>query len=298
MNRTRLTRRTWALSLTTAATLMLGACGGSDADAMLELKLSGLEDLGPTAVYEGWLMVNGAPVSTGRFSVDASGKPSVSRFSVPSAQADGASAFILTIEPAVGDKPEPADTHLMAGGFDAAKTTAALSIDHPAALGTNFAAATGRFILAAPSASTPSDDQGIWWLTMNAAGQAQPGLSLPVLPAGWLYEGWVVVGGKPISTGRFTSVSAADSDKGGPAAGPNATPPFPGQDFINPATKLPGGMAVISVEPAVDNSAGPFTLKPLLLPIGTAVGPANVYTMGNTLGDGAGLPKGTATLTR
>ena len=57
----------------------------------------------------------------------------------------------------------------------------------------------------------------------------------------------------------------ADSDGGGPAAGPNPTPPFPGQDFIHPLTDLTAGYAaVISVEPSPDNSPAPFTLKPLL----------------------------------
>ncbi|MCO5195224.1 MAG: hypothetical protein M9930_18335 [Anaerolineae bacterium] len=69
----------------------------------------------------------------------------------------------------------------------------------------------------------------------------------------------------PVSTGTFIDVAAADSDGGGPAAGPNPTPPFPGQDFINPMTDLTTGYAaVISIEPDPDNSPGPFTLKPLV----------------------------------
>ena len=37
-----------------------------------------------------------------------------------------------------------------------------------------------------------------------------------------------------------------------------------GKDFINPAPKLPGGMAVISIEPQPDNSSAPLALKPLI----------------------------------
>jgi hypothetical protein len=54
-------------------------------------------------------------------------------------------------------------------------------------------------------------------------------------------------------------------------------PPFPGEDFLFNApagltfpTDLMGGVAVISIEPSPDNSADPFTLKPLVgnIPIG------------------------------
>ena len=34
----------------------------------ISLSFTGLEDLGDDAVYEGWIIVNGAPVSTGTFS--------------------------------------------------------------------------------------------------------------------------------------------------------------------------------------------------------------------------------------
>ena len=59
-------------------------------------------------------------------------------------------------------------------------------------------------------------------------------------------------------------VAGADSDSGGPNAGPEATPPFPGQDFVNPPLSLVGAAVVISVEPDPDNGAGPFSLKPLI----------------------------------
>ena len=71
---------------------------------------------------------------------------------------------------------------------------------------------------------------------------------LPALPAGWIYEGWVVGPEGPVSTGRFTQVMGADSDAGGPTAGPRSTPPFPGQDFIMPPVSLIGYQAVVSIE--------------------------------------------------
>ncbi len=286
-------------ALSALAATALAACGGSDNnEASLKLNLSGLENLGSAAVYEGWLVTAAGPVSSGRFTVDASGKLSQTEFNIPRAQADAATAFVLTIEPAANDVAAPTATHLLAGDFNADKTMATVSVQHAAALGNNFSSAAGSFILATPSsASTTDDNQGIWWLKM-VDGAPQASLTLPTLPAGWVYEGWVVVNGTPLSTGRFTSVSAADSDGSGSTAGPLAAPPFPGQDFITPPLVLPGGMAVISIEPEPDNSAAPFTLKPLLGPIGGAVGGANSQTMTNNTTASGQILSGSVSLSR
>ncbi len=241
---------------------LLGSVSAQAAD--LSLDLSGLEDLGPTATYEGWLIVNGSPVSTGTFSVDSSGNPGMTNFVVDDMDADNASLFVLTIEPVPDADPGPASTHILAGEFNAGM--ASITVDHPAALGDDFTASTGSFILAAPSDLNMAGTykNGIWFLTMPTP---DPGLALPTLPAGWAYEGWVVDTsvGTPISTGTFLTVTGADSDAGGPTAGPGDTPPFPGQDFVNPLRDLTTShMAVISVEPVPDNSPMPFTLKPLV----------------------------------
>ena len=59
-------------------------------------------------------------------------------------------------------------------------------------------------------------------------------------------------------------------------------PPFPGQDFIDPATVIVGMAAVISVEPEDDDSPAPFVLKPLIdmsiddMPEGTSQDLANL----------------------
>ncbi|MCA0325648.1 MAG: hypothetical protein LCH89_08605 [Proteobacteria bacterium] len=282
----------------TAATLT--ACGGGSSNDMatLTLKIAGLENLGASAVYEGWLLVGGKAKSAGRFTVNASGALSTSTFSVERSDADAATAYVLTIEPAVNDAPSASDIHLLGGDFDATRSTATLGVQHPAAFGTDFAQAAGKFLLATPTnAGQGTDDQGIWFV-MPVNGTPQPGLSLPALPAkGWVYEGWVVVNGVPMSTGRFTQVSGADSDGAGKTAGTGSFGPFPGQDFINPAVHLPGGMAVISIEPEPDNSPAPFLLKPLINPlIGTLTGGSNPYTLTNQAK--AVNPTGTVTISR
>ncbi len=250
----------------------------------LNLDFAGLPALSPAFVYEGWIIVEGAPVSTGRFTVDAEGVPSQSSFEVPTAQAEAATTFILTIEPAEDDDPAPADTHVLAGDFGEGE--ASLSIGHGAALGDDLSSAAGDFILATPT-SEPEDDnnQGIWFLRMGELGP-EPALTLPTLPDGWAYEGWVVdISGDnpmPISTGTFLTAAGADSDGAGATAGPLGAPPFPGQDFIDPARDLTlNHMAVISIEPSPDDSPMPFQLKPLALPIG----PDSPQSLNNVIAD-------------
>lgn len=234
---------------------------GLDADKAkatetLEVSLSGLQKLGAGYVYEGWLITPTGPVSAGRFS-----DPAGVSVEVDPAVAAKATRYVLTIEPAKNDDPAPSSTHVVAGPL--VKGRAALSTADMAALGTDFEQAKGSFILATPTSVASDDfDQGIWFVDPAAGPGAS--LALPALPAGWAYEGWVVVGGKPVSTGRFTSPAGADADGAGSGAGPGAAPPFPGQDFIAPPRVLVGGKAVISVEPQPDDSPAPFALKPLV----------------------------------
>jgi hypothetical protein len=173
-----------------------------------------------------------------------------------------ATKFVLTIEPEPDPDPAPASTHYLAGDFS--DGMASLTVADPAALGNDFMAAEGPYILNTPStASDDTDyDAGIWWLDPDGGPSAT--LVLPDLPAGWEYEGWVVGPSGPITTGKFTAVDMEDSDGGGPTAGPDPTPPFPGQDYIDPLMPLIGYAAVITIEPMPDNSAAPFTLKPLI----------------------------------
>jgi hypothetical protein len=259
---------------TTALTLLLAGCttgteGNGDPDttpdapetADLELTFSGLDLLAEGYVYEGWIMVDGAPVTAGRFSVDEADSSHV--FELDAADLESATAYILTIEPEPDADPAPSAVHILAG--DLVDGVADLDTAHPAAIGTDFMDAAGSYILETPSSAGVADDydQGIWWIELGANGP-MPILELPELPAGWTYEGWVVVDGEPISTGTFNYGDEADSDGAGATAGPDGTPPFPGQDFVDPALVLTGGLAVISVEPVPDTSAAPFAIKPLV----------------------------------
>ncbi|MBL4633816.1 MAG: anti-sigma factor [Kofleriaceae bacterium] len=241
---------------------------GDETPGVLKLsyRLDNLPDLGADFVYEGWLIVDGQPMTTGRFSADSEGLLSPSYFDVDETLVSAAAKFILTIEPATGDEPQPSQVHIVAGPV--ADGMAYLKTSDTAAVGTDFAEATGRFVLNTPTTSgdTSDNNQGIWFLVPPLP--PAPGLELPELASGWMYEGWVVGPNGPISTGRFTAVDAADLDGAGPTAGPDGSPPRPGQDFIDPAIVLDETFkAVITVEPYPDTSPAPFSIKPLVATI-------------------------------
>ena len=250
-----------------AFAMIMVSCGDDDpSDNQLNLSFSGLEDLGSGYAYEGWIMVDGSPKSTGIFTVDGNGVPSQTVFDLNEDDLEAATAFILTIEPSPDPDPSPSDVHIVAGDFNA--SSASLTVSHSAALGTDFTNATGGYILATPTdGADNNENSGVWFLDPGAGPGAS--LSLPTLPAGWAYEGWAVIDGTPVTTGTFTSASGADDSA--PFSGTMPGPAYPGEDFLNNApaglsfpTDLRGSTIVVSVEPVPDNSPNPFTLKPLV----------------------------------
>lgn len=233
----------------------------------LNISLDGLENLGNDFVYEGWIIVDGNPVSTGVFTVDDNGNLSETSFSILKETLDAATNFVLTIEPAVDPDPAPAETKLLIGDFsgDSANVSSAGIV-------ADFASVSGNYILATPTDEDDTNESsGVWFLD-NSSGSAVAGLDLPTLSAGWKYEGWVVFDGTPVSTGTFLDPAMADDNaatspfKGSVGNGPG----YPGEDYVMGTatgvtfpTDLKGKTVVISVEPSPDNSAAPFTLKPL-----------------------------------
>ena len=278
-----------------ALTFMIAftSCDKDDMDANLTLNINGLEDLGSDYAYEGWIMVDGSPKTTGTFTVDGNGELSKTSFSLDKDDLDKATAFILTIEPSPDSSPDPSHVHILAGDFT--DNAASLTIDHSAALNNDFSSSAGKYILATPTNGSESNEKsGIWFLDITS-GSPMTGLTLPTLPTGWAYEGWVVIDGTPVTTGTFTSVSGADDSA--LFSGTMDGPPFPGEDFLNNApsgltfpTDISGGKAVISIEPVPDNDAHPFLLKPLVSDIPIDAADHAVYDMGKNLS----FPMGTA----
>jgi len=239
----------------------------------LTVDFTGLEALGDDYVYEGWLIVNGSPVSTGTFTSVTFPQTYVADIT----DLETATTFVLTIEP-VGETGEaaltPAETKILAGDFSG--DTANVNSDNIVVDATgdilDLGSSWGKYILATPTDDDDTNDEsGIWFLDISN-GMTVAGLGLPTLTAGWKYEGWVVIDGTPVSTGTFTAVDVADDNaatspfKGSVSNGPG----YPGEDFVTGSaagvdfpTDLKGRTVVISVEPSPDNSAAPFTLKPL-----------------------------------
>lgn len=279
-----------------ATELSSGQLAGRLKNDELKLNISGLEDLGTHARYEGWAIINGSPVSTGVFTVNNQGQMSQTVFEVPAQQGKlkDATAFVLTIEPYPDPSPSPSKQRLMAGNFNG--STASLGISHPDALNTDFTAASGHFLLATPTTASMMDElSGIWFINATG-GSPAAGLNLPVLPEGWRYEGWALINGQPVSTGVFMNGNMADNSS--VFSGPLPGPPFPGEDFIMNApsgltfpTNLSGGMGVVSVEPYPDNSPAPFLLKPLVRMIPNPAQQHFTYAMNHNPGS---FPTGTA----
>ncbi|MEZ4779193.1 MAG: anti-sigma factor [Flavobacteriaceae bacterium] len=247
----------------------------------LVLNLNGLEPLGTDFVYEGWIIVNGTPISTGTFSSVAFPQT----FEMNAQMLSEATMFVLSIEPSNDPDPAPSATKILAGSFSGSNA----EISSSTIVG-DFSSSSGSYILATPTDTDDTNEEsGVWFLD-NSSGSMVNGLNLPVLSEGWKYEGWAVMNGMPISTGTFTNVSGFDDNatsspfKGDAGNGPA----FPGEDYLQNAptgltfpTDLRGATIVISVEPDPDNDPAPFTFKPL-----AHVVPANatvhaVIAMGN-----------------
>lgn len=187
--------------------LLFTSCDNDDDNTPLKknltLNLEGLEDLGSNYVYEGWIIVNGAPVSTGTFT-DISPNQT---FAVDSERLDAATKFVLSIEPAgeTGAAAEaPSDTKLVVGDFSGNSATVSVGTVGDFTSTTS----TGKFFLRSPTDEAAdnngNDESGIWFGTPGAP--PSPAFTLPTLEAGWKYEGWVVVDGQgPLSTGTFTT---------------------------------------------------------------------------------------------
>lgn len=247
--------------------------GGEMSTSQMTLDIEGLNDLGADYMYEGWIIVNDNPISTGVFSVDGEGALSKTVFDVDETDLANASKFVLSIEPTNDPDPDPSDTKYLVGDFSGSSANLSTGII------ADFSAVAGKFILATPSDNSTNEannENGIWWLQPGEPMTA--GLTLPELPTGWKYEGWVVADGTPLTTGTFSNVSAADDAS--PYSGLDGTPGFPGEDFLENAPSgmtfpldVRGKTAVISIEPYPDNSAAPFTLKPLVGTVGQDTAP-------------------------
>lgn len=230
------------------------------------INLSNLEVLPSGWIYEGWIIVGGEAMSTGEIEVDSDGNLKNSTIPVESANLESANKFVVTIESTTDNDPAPSNVKVLSGDFT--QYEAVLSTDGENAIGSNLDASSfsGKFLINAPTTATSDDDTSGVWFIDNSSGSNAAGLNLPILNTGWIYEGWAIINGTVVSTGRFTSASASDESCN--YCGPLAAPSYPGEDFVanapsglNFPTILADERVVISIEPQPDYSNAPSNIK-------------------------------------
>ena len=308
-----ITKKMMAIGAIALGLLTTVSCGSDDdgggtppvetADATLVL--AGIEPLEGDFIYEGWIIVNGTPISTGTF--DATEEEYT--FTTVASDLEAATRFVVSIEPVPDMDPDPAATKILSGAFDG--TRANLTLDEVA----DFADIDGNFEVFTPSDEDDTNEEnGLWFVTTNvdAMDGEEPfeaGLNLPDLAPGWKYEGWVVFEKDgvdvPVSTGTFTDINRFD--EASIYSSDRLTPNFPGQDFLTSSftsidgmttltfpedgnVTMPSGQTVVvSIEPDPDTDPAPFFVKPLNGNIGTEISPApNQLFRNNLLLNGIG----------
>lgn len=172
-----------------------------------------------------------------------------------------ASKISISVELGELENEEPSGSVLLAGDITGLESS--LSVGHPDALGNDFSDSTATYRLTTPSTIDEDDFfQGIWWFDPQMSPETS--LFLPPLPEGWSYEAWINDTVTQTSLGKFSDAERVDSDGSGATAGPDQTPNFPGQDFIDPPKLMSHLSAYITIEPRPDNSAEPFMFRVLL----------------------------------
>ncbi len=226
-----------------------------------EVSLSGLPSLPDSLTYVGWFDGDDIP-ATYLFAkdADANGNISYKNDQTPLKILDSAQIFYITIENEANvglPNFRPSARIILQGRFT--KGAANLWVSENA---DKFSVAKAKYSLNTPTDDPAANDfSGLWFVDSLDAGTPAAGLSLPVLYSGWIYEGWIEINGRFLSTGRFSNPSAADLFNG--FSGTSAAYPFPGEDFLNNAPAgltfpldLRGAKAYVSLERKNGDQAG------------------------------------------
>jgi hypothetical protein len=146
----------------------IGSSGGESSDGssesgliegeltVAELAVEGIEPLANGFHFELWAIIDDAPITVGKFNIDASGAVvDLDGVAIPDAHFNAgrdisvASSFVLTIEAAGDNDITPGISKYLAGPLmgDSSRMT----LDSETALGTDFSESEGTFILATPT---------------------------------------------------------------------------------------------------------------------------------------------------
>ena len=273
----------------------------------VQLTFNGLEPLESGFSYQAWVISYVYAFPLGVFNIDQdgdivnmSGDTLLSGEFTINLKLEDISGVIICIEPQDAMVASPSYTLILGGTVSEGQ--AALTVEDNLGIGISFDGASGKYILATPTDSIDTNENsGIWFLDMTT-GVSLNGFVLPEIPAGWDYEGWVILDGTYISTGKFSRFTTADDSAY--YSGPVAGPPFPGEDFLQNAPEglsfpvdLTGASVMITVEPWYeydDNQEEPFFIKILVADIPPDVTDHVTYDLSAGTDP---LPAGTATLT-
>lgn len=217
------------------------------------------------------------------------------------ADLDASSTFAVAVSLEITNELLDYSSYTFILGGEVTQGAADLETSHWLAFDQSQVEATGRFILATPTDEVAENElSGIWFMDPTSD-PAEAGLSLPEAPVGWIYEGWVVMDSQPVSVGRFSVPTGADSAT--TYSGSLPAPTFPGEDFLTAAPagltfppNLSGTSVFISLEPWTEwnvEPETPFSAKVLEAQIPAEATPQTVYEMTNITDQ---LPTGTATV--
>ncbi len=279
----------------------------------IELEITGLQNLGNSAWYEVWVKGSGSDgqetqTSAGVFTVDDQGVLSQTVFDVNLGYLQEALTVFLTVEEdadagvrynitgtdsttVIDTLYEPSKYIIMAASIKANDGT--FTFGHEDIIDYDFNTISGTYLLDTPTDTLVSGLSGVWFVndTSSTNDNKFAGLTLPVLPARWTYEGWVELNGQPVSTGKFSNPGIPDKNAQYSGDSLSWAYNFPGEDFIKDSTatftfptNLSGAEVAVTLEaPHPENANSPFTIKLLKATIPANAQPKTVYEMQNNI---------------
>lgn len=286
--------------------LFMAGCDSGDvveqevAKVQIRLEMENLPPLMDGFAYQAWARIGFEAVPSERFNIAENGSfvngggQFIQNALVFPVDLSDASEVFITIEDKRDSDEIPSGTVVLAG--DVSGSVASLSTSHPEALGTSFDGESGTFMLLNWASGASSDEtSGLWFIDGTRAAPTA-GLSLPELPDGWVYEGWIEKDGTLVSTGAFREMDAIDFDR---RYSNTDTPSFPGEDFLENApdgVTFPldpsGGTVRVTVEPIPDDTDAPFGIFVLSGAVPSSPTAGTTYPLNAEVA----TPGGTATL--
>ncbi len=247
------------------------------------LDIDGLQPMSNAFQYQLWARSDNGFVGSDPFNVGADGRfinpqgQVISKTLSMQTNVANATALFLVIN-GKGDSPVvPSNKRLLAGSVSGG--TVALRLSHVEAMGVDFSAASGQFMVATPTDSDPANERsGIWFGTRSSADASfEPSVDLPELPSEWIYEGFVTLAdGTTLRTGTFTRADRVD----GAALFFNGdSPSVPGEDFL---VNAPDGVSF-----PVDLSGATVFITAELIDDDNELSPSSVRVLSGTVPTGA-----------